>query len=80
MAAKRAEQNRAAGVASGTSRNGCDTFETKTNAEELQARRKEAEAIRVANGGAPAQVRAPRAPVPAAPAPVATYDKERDDL
>jgi hypothetical protein len=51
--------------------------ETETKAEKDRATRKDAEAIRVANGGAPAQV---RAPVPAAPAPVATYDKERDDL
>ena len=61
MAAKRAEQNRRAASAShaeSARRGDRDEQETKTNAEDLQARRKEAEAIRVTNGGAPSQVRA----------------------
>jgi hypothetical protein len=78
MVAKRAAT--AALSNSSRSHGGRETEETKTHAEKLQEARKDAEAIRVANGGAPAQVRAARAPVPAAPAPVATYDKQRDDL
>ena len=81
MAAKRSALASAAATARhDADRGGHDPQKNETKAEKLAEARKEAEAIRVANGGAPAQVRAPRAPVPAAPAPVATYDKERDDL
>ena len=43
--------------------------ETETKAEKDRASRKEAEAIRVANGGAPAQQRTYSAPVPCRPQP-----------
>jgi hypothetical protein len=77
MAARRSEQNRAAQAAQVASRSRCETPNTKTHAEKLQEARNEAEAIRVANGGAPAQQRTYNAPaVVEAP----TFDKERDNL
>jgi hypothetical protein len=70
MAAKRA----GVGRATGGHRNDCD--DVRTHAEKLQEARNEAVAIRVSNGGSPAQQRTctPRALVPS------PYDKARDDL
>jgi hypothetical protein len=77
MAAKRQATMVSARAVQLAQRNGCDEPKTETNAEDIQERRNTAEAIRVANGGAPAQQRTYSAPaVPATPA----YDEKRDDL
>jgi hypothetical protein len=55
MAARRSEL--AAATNASRHRNDCDDEKTVTQAEYDRERRKEAEAIRVANGGAPAQQR-----------------------
>jgi hypothetical protein len=58
MAAKRSAAAKTAietRWAADTGRNACVSYETKTAAEKKQEIRNEAEAIRVANGGAPAQ-------------------------
>jgi hypothetical protein len=74
MAAKRA----AVGRSTGGQRNDCVDV---TNTENVAAARKEAEAIRVSNGGAPAQQRTYAAPTPT-PAEVEARaaDNERDNL
>jgi len=75
MAARRVERaTAAANTRHDAQRNGRAEHETPSNYD--QKRRDEAEAIRVANGGAPAQQRTYA--VTASPAP--THDKARDDL
>lgn len=68
MAAKRAALTAATNAA--RDHGGRDQEKIQSNAERFQSSRKEAETIRVANGGAPTLVR----PTPVVP----TFDKERD--